>query len=40
MGAPTARRGLGRLAEPLPLRLTRALPDVDVRLVAPGGASG
>jgi len=40
MGAPSARRGLGRLAEPLPLRLTRALPDVDVRLVAPGGASG
>lgn len=40
MGAPTPRRGLNRLAEPLPLRLTRALPDVDVRLVAPGGASG
>jgi two-component system sensor histidine kinase KdpD len=40
MGAPTARRGLGRLAEPVALRLVRALPDVDVRLVAERSASG
>ena len=33
-GAPPARRGLGRLAEPVALRIVRALPDVDVRLVA------
>jgi two-component system sensor histidine kinase KdpD len=31
---PTPRRGLGRLAEPLPMRLLRELPDVDVRIVA------
>ena len=40
MGAPSARRGLGRLAEPVPSRLVRALPDVDVRLVAQRSASG
>ena len=40
MGAPTARRGLGRLAEPVAMRLIRALPDVDVRLVAERSASG
>jgi two-component system, OmpR family, sensor histidine kinase KdpD len=40
MGAPTARRGIGRLAEPVANRLTRALPDVDVRLVAERSASG
>jgi two-component system sensor histidine kinase KdpD len=40
LGAPPARRGLGRLAEPLPMRLVRALPNVDVRIVATrGGAS-
>jgi two-component system sensor histidine kinase KdpD len=31
---PPARHGLGRLAEPLPMRLLRELPDVDVRIVA------
>jgi two-component system sensor histidine kinase KdpD len=31
---PQPRRGLGRLAEPLPMRLLRELPDVDVRIVA------
>jgi two-component system sensor histidine kinase KdpD len=31
---PAPRRGLGRLAEPLPMRLLRELPDVDVRIVA------
>jgi two-component system sensor histidine kinase KdpD len=31
---PPARRGLGRFAEPLPMRLLRELPDVDVRIVA------
>jgi two-component system sensor histidine kinase KdpD len=31
---PRPRRGLGRLAEPLPIRLVRAMPDVDVRIVA------
>jgi two-component system sensor histidine kinase KdpD len=31
---PRTRRGLGRLAEPLPIRLVRAMPDVDVRIVA------
>lgn len=40
MGAPTARRGIGRLAEPVANRLVRALPDVDVRLVAERSASG
>ena len=40
MGAPSARRGLGRLAEPVPQRIVRALPDVDVRLVAGHTASG
>jgi two-component system sensor histidine kinase KdpD len=34
MGPPAPRRGLGRLAEPLPMRLLRELPDVDVRIVA------
>jgi two-component system sensor histidine kinase KdpD len=33
-GPPAPRRGLGRLAEPLPMRLLRELPDVDVRIVA------
>jgi two-component system sensor histidine kinase KdpD len=40
MGAPSARRGLGRLAEPVSSRLVRALPDADVRLVAERSASG
>ncbi|MGI8594661.1 MAG: hypothetical protein ACR2ML_09925 [Solirubrobacteraceae bacterium] len=40
MGAPSARRGLSRLADAVPLRIVRALPDVDVRLVAERGASG
>ena len=40
IGAPSGRRGLTRLAEPVALRLARALPGVDVRLVARGGASG
>jgi len=40
MGAPSGRRGLGRLTEPVAVRLTRALPDVDVRLVAQRRASG
>ena len=34
VGPPLPRRGLGRLAEPLPMRLVRALPEVDVRIVA------
>jgi two-component system sensor histidine kinase KdpD len=34
LGAPSPRRGLGRLSEPLPMRLARALPHVDVRMVA------
>jgi two-component system sensor histidine kinase KdpD len=40
MGTPTPRRGIGRLAEPVANRLVRALPDVDVRLVAERSASG
>jgi two-component system sensor histidine kinase KdpD len=40
MGAPSARRGFGRLAEPLAGQLVSALPGVDVRLVAERGASG
>jgi hypothetical protein len=40
MGAPTVRRGLARLAEPVANRLARALPNVDVRLVAERSASG
>jgi len=40
MGAPSPRRGLSRLAEPVPQRIVRALPEVDVRLVAERSASG
>jgi K+-sensing histidine kinase KdpD len=40
MGAPSPRRGVGRLAEPVPQRIVPALPDVDVRLVAERSASG
>jgi two-component system sensor histidine kinase KdpD len=39
LGAPSARRPLGRLREPLPTRLARLLPNVDVRIVADRGAS-
>jgi two-component system sensor histidine kinase KdpD len=34
LGAPGPRRGISRFAEPLPMRLVRELPDVDVRMVA------
>jgi two-component system sensor histidine kinase KdpD len=34
VGQPPLRRGIGRLSEPLPMRLLRELPDVDVRIVA------
>jgi two-component system sensor histidine kinase KdpD len=34
IGTPSARRGLGRLSEPLTDRLVRALPGIDVRIVA------
>jgi two-component system sensor histidine kinase KdpD len=34
MGSPSARRGLGRLREPLVMRLLDGLPGVDVRIVA------
>jgi two-component system sensor histidine kinase KdpD len=34
LGAPELRRGLGRFSEPLPLRLLRLAPDLDVRIVA------
>jgi two-component system sensor histidine kinase KdpD len=37
LGAPAARGALGRLREPLPMRLTRLLPNVDVRIVADRG---
>jgi two-component system, OmpR family, sensor histidine kinase KdpD len=37
VGPPSPRRGLGRFAEPLPMRLVRALPQVDVRIVATRG---
>ena len=40
LGSPAPRRGLGRLAEPTATRLARALPGVDVRLVAERSASG
>jgi two-component system sensor histidine kinase KdpD len=40
MGAPTPRRGIRRLAEPVASRLVHALPGVDVRLVAERSASG
>ena len=33
LGRPRTRRGLARLTEPLPIRITRELPDVDVRIV-------
>jgi two-component system sensor histidine kinase KdpD len=34
VGPPRERRGFGRFSEPLPIRLVRELPDVDVRIVA------
>jgi two-component system sensor histidine kinase KdpD len=34
MGSPSARRGLGRLREPLVMRLLDGLPGIDVRIVA------
>ena len=34
MGVPAKRRGLRRLADPLPIRLIDALPGIDVRIVA------
>ena len=34
IGPPAPRRGLGRFGEPLIMRILRALPDVDVRVVA------
>ncbi len=37
LGPPEARRGLGRFSEPLVMRVLRALPDVDVRIVARRG---
>jgi two-component system sensor histidine kinase KdpD len=37
LGAPSARRGLGRLGESLPDRLLRLAPGVDVRIVADRG---
>lgn len=39
MGTPARRGGASRLREPLPMRLLRLLPGVDVRIVAdrPGG---
>ena len=37
LGPPAPRRGLGRLAEPLVMRILRALPHVDVRVVADRG---
>jgi K+-sensing histidine kinase KdpD len=40
MRTPTPRRGIGRLAEPIAEQLLRALPGVDVRLVAERSASG
>ncbi len=40
VSTPSARRGLGRLADPVPVRIARELPSVDVRLVAERGASG
>ncbi|MGE5636318.1 MAG: sensor histidine kinase KdpD [Nocardioidaceae bacterium] len=38
VGEPSRRRGLTRLAEPLPFRLMRRLPGVDVRIVADAGS--
>ncbi len=34
MGVPARRAGVRRLTEPLPMRLVRALPGIDVRIVA------
>jgi two-component system sensor histidine kinase KdpD len=34
LGTPAPRKGVGRFAEPLPMRLARGLPGVDVRMVA------
>jgi two-component system sensor histidine kinase KdpD len=34
LGRPPPRRGLGRFGEPLLMRIVRALPDVDIRVVA------
>jgi two-component system sensor histidine kinase KdpD len=37
LGPPSQRRGLGRLSEPLVLRLHRLAPEVDLRIVADRG---
>jgi two-component system, OmpR family, sensor histidine kinase KdpD len=34
IGTPAPRRGLGRFSDPLTDRLLRALPGIDVRIVA------
>jgi two-component system sensor histidine kinase KdpD len=34
MGQPRPGRGLRRFQEPLPMRLLRELPDIDVRVLA------
>ncbi len=39
VGRSRRRRGIGRLGEPLPMRLVRALPDVDVRIVSDSPAN-
>jgi two-component system, OmpR family, sensor histidine kinase KdpD len=39
IGTPSTRRGLARLGEPLPMRLVRLMPGVDVRIVADRGPS-
>ena len=37
MGPPSQRRGLGRLTEPVPMRLLRLAPELDLRIVADRG---
>ena len=34
LGPPEPRKGLGRFGEPLVMQILRALPEVDVRVVA------
>lgn len=40
VGRPEPRRGFNRFQEPLAIQLSRALPDVDVRIVADRPATG
>lgn len=40
LAVPPPRRGFGRFSEALPMRLVRAMPDVDIRIVADRARAG